>query len=74
MLEKAQWRTVSWRRGTKGPLSARFAAVRVLVADWPTQRIATWALAKNSAKVVLVIRMVVNGTTGGQFAPAHPAR
>ncbi|WP_287391877.1 IS701 family transposase, partial [Mesorhizobium sp.] len=35
MLEKAQWRTVSWRRGTKGRLSARFAAVRVRVADGP---------------------------------------
>ncbi|BAB52421.1 transposase [Mesorhizobium japonicum MAFF 303099] len=39
MLEKAQWRTVSWRRGTKGRLSARFAAVRVRVADGPPQRI-----------------------------------
>jgi SRSO17 transposase len=35
----ASWRTVSWRRGTKGRLSARFAAVRVRVADGPTQRI-----------------------------------
>ena len=35
----AAWRTVSWRRGTKGRLSARFAAVRVRVADGPTQRI-----------------------------------
>jgi len=39
MLEKAQWRRVSWRRGTKGNLSARFAAVRVRVADGPPQRI-----------------------------------
>jgi SRSO17 transposase len=39
MLAGASWRTVSWRRGTKGPLSARFAAVRVRVADGPTQRI-----------------------------------
>jgi SRSO17 transposase len=39
MLEKTQWRTVSWRRGTKGRLSARFAAVRVRVADGPPQRI-----------------------------------
>src|SRR5271154_2149364 len=29
ILETAPWRTVSWRRGTKGRLSARFAAVRV---------------------------------------------
>lgn len=39
MLETAKWRKVSWRRGTKGPLVARFAAIRVRVADGPPQRI-----------------------------------
>jgi len=39
MLETAKWRKVSWCRGTKGPPSARFAAVRVRVADGPPQRI-----------------------------------
>lgn len=39
MLETARWQTVSWRRGTKGRLSARFAALRVRVADGPPQRI-----------------------------------
>ncbi|CUA99569.1 IS701 family transposase [Pannonibacter indicus] len=39
MLEAAKWRQVSWRRGTKGKLAARFAAVRVRVADGPQQRI-----------------------------------
>ena len=39
MLETAKWRKASWRRGTKGPLVARFAAVRVRVADGPPQRI-----------------------------------
>jgi len=39
MLETVPWRKVSWRRGTKGQLSARFAAVRVKVADGPPQRI-----------------------------------
>ena len=34
-----RWRTISWRRGTKGQLSARFAAMRVRVADGPTPRI-----------------------------------
>ena len=33
MLAKAKWRTISWRAGTKGKLKARFAAVRVRVAD-----------------------------------------
>lgn len=39
MLETARWRSISWRRGTKGRLSARFAAMRVRVADGPPQRI-----------------------------------
>ena len=30
---------VSWRKGTKGPLAASFAAVRVRIADGPPQRI-----------------------------------
>jgi SRSO17 transposase len=39
MLQTARWQTISWRRGTKGRLSARFAAGRVRVADGPPQRI-----------------------------------
>lgn len=39
ILAGATWRSISWRRGTKGRLSARFAALRVRVADGPTQRI-----------------------------------
>lgn len=39
MLERVRWRQVSWRRGTKGRLSASFAAIRVRVADGPPQRI-----------------------------------
>ena len=39
MLADASWRTLSWRRGTKGRLMARFAAMRVRVADGPPQRI-----------------------------------
>lgn len=38
MLEDAEWRQVSWRKGTKGRLSARFAAVRVRIADGAHQR------------------------------------
>jgi SRSO17 transposase len=39
MLEATKWQKVSWRKGTKGRLEARFAAVRVRVADGPPQRI-----------------------------------
>jgi SRSO17 transposase len=39
MLANARWRTISWRTGTKGKLKARFAAVRVRVADGPSQQI-----------------------------------
>lgn len=39
MLANATWTELSWRNGTKGPLRARFAAVRVRIADGPPQRI-----------------------------------
>src|ERR1044071_6852912 len=39
MLADVTWQNVSWRIGTKGKLKARFAAVRVRVADGPPQRI-----------------------------------
>src|SRR6266536_1463133 len=39
VLAKAKWQTVSWRHGTKGKLKARFAALRVRIADGPPQRI-----------------------------------
>jgi SRSO17 transposase len=39
VLTTAKWQTISWRTGTKGKLKARFAAVRVRVADGPPQRI-----------------------------------
>ncbi len=35
-LDKQRWQRITWRNGTKGPLSARFAARRVRVADGPT--------------------------------------
>ncbi len=33
MLAEGKWKKISWRRGTKGKLSCRFAACRVRVAD-----------------------------------------
>ena len=39
MLEGVKWRQVSWRRGTKGRLTARFATMRVRIADGAPQRI-----------------------------------
>ena len=39
VLADADWQMVSWRQGTKGPLSARFACRRIRIADGPTQRI-----------------------------------
>ena len=39
VLTSQVWRPVTWRRGTKGRLVARFAALRVRVADGPPQRI-----------------------------------
>jgi SRSO17 transposase len=39
VLAEAAWRNVTWRRGTKGKLAARFAAVRIRVADGAAQQI-----------------------------------
>ena len=39
MLTGAKWKKVRWRRGVEGPLSARFAALRLRIADGPPQRI-----------------------------------
>jgi SRSO17 transposase len=39
MLVQETWQTISWRTGTKGKLKARFAAVRVRVADGPKRGI-----------------------------------
>lgn len=57
MLETAPWRRVTWRTGTKGPLAADFAAVRVRVADGPPQRDRTplpgeevWLIGERRAK------------------------
>jgi SRSO17 transposase len=38
VLADRPWRRITWRQGTKGALAARFAAVRVRVADGPTVR------------------------------------
>jgi SRSO17 transposase len=35
MLAKGRWRRITWRSGTKGALGAKFAAVRVRIADGP---------------------------------------
>lgn len=39
VLAEQPWQQVSWRTGTKGRLTAHFAALRVRVADGPPQRI-----------------------------------
>jgi SRSO17 transposase len=39
ILTRARWKKLSWRRGTKGRLTARFAALRIRIADGTPQRI-----------------------------------
>jgi len=39
ILGDATWTELTWRTGTKGPLRATFAALRVRIADGPPQRI-----------------------------------
>lgn len=38
-LAPANWKRISWRRGTKGRLTARFAVLRIRIADGTPQRI-----------------------------------
>ena len=38
-MAKAKWKKITWRRGVKGPLSARFAALRIRIENGPPQRI-----------------------------------
>ena len=53
MLITAKWQNISWRTGTKGKLKARFAAVRVRVADGPAQWIRdTHCLTRNVTEQV----------------------
>jgi len=57
-LDGRKWKTITWRRGTKGPLHARFCAVRVRVADGPKMSRAqhlpgdeeVWLVAEKRAK------------------------
>ena len=39
MVADGPWRWITWRHGTKGPLRAQFAAVRVRAADGPEVRL-----------------------------------
>ena len=39
LLADATWTELSWRKGTKGPLRAKFVARRIRIADGPPQRI-----------------------------------
>src|SRR6476646_3409547 len=43
MLADAPWQNISWRTGTKGKLKARFAAIRVRIADGPPRESGTRA-------------------------------
>src|SRR5215213_4065230 len=58
VLAELPWRRVTWRRGTKGPLAARFAATRIRVGDG-----ATWANNRHlpGAEVWLVGEWRTNG-------------
>src|SRR4029079_5863754 len=38
MIADRPWRSITWRHGTKGPLRAQFAAVRVWVPARPHRR------------------------------------
>lgn len=87
MLADARWKNVSWRLGTKGRLKARFAAVRVRIADGPPQRIRdkgqqhlpgeeAWLIGehRNSGEKKYYLANLPAGTNLRQLAAAVKAR
>jgi SRSO17 transposase len=79
MLAHVKWHTVSWRTGTKGKLKARFAAVRVRVADGPPQRIKDKGSATSARGAGLAHRRtqdvgreeILSRQPAGKDRPAH---
>jgi SRSO17 transposase len=63
MLAGAKWRTVNWRSGTKGRLKARFAAVRVRIADGPPQRIWNKGQQHLPGEEATIMRVICLGQT-----------
>ncbi|MEG8224049.1 IS701 family transposase [Sphingomonas sp. HH69] len=55
MLADETWRKLSWRRGTKGPLTCRFAARRVRVADGDKHRISDKGVSRMPGDEVWII-------------------
>jgi SRSO17 transposase len=75
VLAAARWRRLTWRTGTKGPLSARFAAVRVIVADG-TQNARGQHLPGEAAWLVGEWRQGAAGDAGEKkyYLTNHPER
>jgi SRSO17 transposase len=69
-LPPRAFRTIRWRRGTKGPLEAAFAVVRVRVADGPP-------MARNRRLPGAAAWLVCERRAGGErkvYLTDHPAR
>jgi SRSO17 transposase len=69
-LGKAAFRTITWRRGTKGPLCGKFAALRVRVADGPLM---SKAQHLPGQKAWLVCEWRTNGEQK-YYLSSHPAQ
>ena len=74
-LATASWRTLSWRRGTKGALRARFTTQRIRVADEPPQRIGDMGqqhLPGEEAWLIANTAPMVSGSTSCRTFPQRP--
>lgn len=70
-------RAVTWRHGTKGRLRGRFCALRVRMADGPTQRIGTKGNQHLPGDEVWLVREERGSgehkNTSRTFPPTHPS-
>jgi len=60
VLAAAKWRRVSWRKGTKGPLAASFAAVRVRIASSMTRACSTCRARRPGSSASVALRASAN--------------
>ena len=68
---RAPWRRISWRQGTKGPLAAEFAAVRVRMAEGAQLRNG-WHLPGDEVWLVGERRSRASGSTTFPTCPPTP--
>ncbi len=71
MLAPANWKKISWRRGTKGRLTARFAALRIRIARRHTATHSRQGTAAHAGRGSLAGRRVAITTSENTTCPIY---